>query len=170
MISLLLKYFFLVILSILYAEDNFTEESVSALVLEDGLKSLELSPLVSDIIEKFDYNPEGKRDPFEPYIRPKPVQISRELLGPLLPLQRYSIDQLELVGIIWGGDKPMAMLVDASKKVYYVRENDKIGNNSGYVAKIREGELVVIEMLIDENGKANYVTRVMKINPAAASN
>ncbi|MCB0349099.1 MAG: pilus assembly protein PilP [Bdellovibrionales bacterium] len=161
--KMILALFLLPSLSL--AQDKVVSESDSQVQeTASPLQEIETPPLVTDIIEKFQYSAAGKRDPFKPFAVIKPVELSANIQGPVLPLQKYSIEQLQLVGIIWGGAKPMAMVIDTTKKVFYVRENDKIGNNNGYVAKIREGEIIVIEMLLDENGKANYVTRVMKIN------
>lgn len=160
----MLSQFFLLFIAMIWAQTPAPTNAGLETQEAPPLQEIETPSLVTDVIEKFQYSAAGKRDPFKPFVVSKPVALSVEMQGPVLPLQKYSIEQLQLVGVIWGGPKPMAMIIDTAKKVYYVRENDKIGNNNGYVAKIREGEIVVIEMLLDENGKANYVTRVMKIN------
>jgi type IV pilus assembly protein PilP len=161
---MILHQIFIFLIAIAWAQTPPATEAIPESQEVAPLQEVDTPPLVTDIIEKFQYSAAGKRDPFKPFVVSKPVVLSTEMQGPVLPLQKYSIEQLQLVGVIWGGPKPMAMIIDTAKKVYYVRENDKIGNNNGYVAKIREGEIVVIEMLLNENGKANYVTRVMKIN------
>lgn len=119
--------------------------------------------LMAIINEDYKYDPRGKRDPFQPYEEVRPIEFGEEVLEPSLPLQRFNLDQLSLVGVIWGGKKPLAMLVDDSNKVYYVREQDPIGRNGGMVAKIREGEIVVLEVYIDGVGNKAYRPRVLKL-------
>ena len=51
-----------------------------------------------------------------------------------------------------------------SKRVYYLRENDKIGNSNGYVAKIREGEIIVVETVTTDDGRMVQQTRILKIS------
>lgn len=119
---------------------------------------------VSDIIEKFPYDPTSKRDPFQPLVAIKPVSMLQNIAGPFLPIQKFSLEQLQLSGVIWGGKKAMAMIVDPSKRVYYLRENDKIGNSNGYVAKIREGEIIVVETVTTDDGRMVQQTRILKIS------
>ncbi len=152
----------MLIFALLFAQDA-ANNSGGESVMPGDLMSQPIPPLISDIIEVYRYNPEGKRDPFTPFVAPTEYNYSDVMQGPVMPLQTYSLDQLSLVGVIWGGKRPMAMISDTDGKVYYVRQNDKIGNNSGYVARIREGEIVIIEQIFDEEGNANYISRVMKI-------
>ncbi len=83
-------------------------------------------------------------------------------VGPLMYLQRFELDQLELVGIIWDVSRPKAMIKDPNGTLHVVEANSKVGRNNGYVAVIREGEIVVVEPIEDE-GKTSYTTRVVSI-------
>ena len=145
------------------AETNVDEENAAEENSEEDESAFDkVSPLLSDIIERYEYDSSNKRDVFKPYSVPKQFEYSAAMQGPIMPLQRFTLDELQLVGIIWGGKKPMGMVTDGNK-IFYVKEKEKIGNNNGYIARIREGELVVIEEILDEDGKANYITRIMKI-------
>lgn len=115
---------------------------------------------LAGIIEDYTYNPEGKRDPFAPY---ESIQGASEGIGPQFPLQKYDLDQLKLVGVIWDVAQPKAMIMDASGKGHVVKANDRIGRNNGYIARIREGEIVVIESFKGADGKTSYQTQVMKL-------
>lgn len=117
--------------------------------------------LLEGIIEGFDYSPEGKRDPFQAYSPAKSVQ-SDVSLGPQLPLQRFDLDQLKIAAIIWDVPQPKAMVTDPTGKGHILSLNERVGKNSGYVAAIREGEIVVIEAF-DLNGKTNYQTRILRL-------
>ena len=133
-------------------------------VVEPIQNAEDIRDLMNDIMEDYTYSSAGKRDPFQSYVEIVSVDPNKgPVEGPVLPLQRYNIEQLNLVGIIWGGKKPMAMIVDETKKVYYVQENDRIGNAGGYIAKIRESEVVILELYKDINGNDAYRSRLMKI-------
>lgn len=114
------------------------------------------SELLDGFYEDFVYEPTGKRDPFSIYV-PKSF-----LAGPITsPLQKYALEELKLVAIVWNVKKPKAMVIDPTGASYIVIENDKIGKSDGYVAKIREGEIVVIEVHADLDGNKAYLTKTM---------
>jgi type IV pilus assembly protein PilP len=125
-----------------------------------------LSSELESFLEPYIFDPKGRRDPFRPYAE-GPVDEG-EMAGPLLPLQQYDLDQLRLVGIIWNVNEPKAMFVDPKSQIHIVRRDERIGRRNGYVAVIREGEVVVVEA-VNVNGDLMYSTRVIKIkNPYAA--
>jgi type IV pilus assembly protein PilP len=111
-------------------------------------------PPVSDIMPKVDYvyDPTGKRDPFKPFrvirVSSTRKEIPREQLE---PLQRWDLDRLQIIGILWDVGVPRAMIRDPDGTVYTIIKNSKIGRNEGYVAAIREGEIVVVETKYDED-------------------
>ncbi len=117
--------------------------------------------LLEGIIEVFDYDPVGKRDPFQPFQVKKSV-VSQTPQGPILPLQRFELDELKVVGIIWDVPNPKAIIQTRDSKIYYIGLNDKLGKYNGYVAAIREGEIVVIEAAeIDD--RLIYQSRILKL-------
>lgn len=115
---------------------------------------------LADIIEDYTYDPANKRDPFMPFERPVASSVA---LGPLWPLQRFGLDQLRLVGVIWDVSNPKAMILDPAGKGYIVKVNERIGRNNGYIARIREGEIVVVESVTGVDGKLNYQTKLLKL-------
>ena len=112
-------------------------------------------------LRTYDYDPKNKRDPFQPYYGQLEL-LPGLSLGPVMFLQRFELEQLELVGIIWDVSRPKAMIKDPSGTLHVVEQNSKLGKNNGYVAVIREGEIVVVEPIEDE-GKTSYTTRVVAI-------
>lgn len=116
--------------------------------------------ILEGIIEDYDYKGQGKRDPFAPYATIKPS--SSGPIGPVTELERYTLDQLRLVGIIWNVPKPRALFTDPNQKTYVVYAKTRVGRNSGYVAEIREGEVVVIEAFSNE-GRYSYQPRIVKL-------
>jgi type IV pilus assembly protein PilP len=117
--------------------------------------------ILSQIVEDYNYDPTGKRDPFLPFTAPKPIKLGA-VQGPLLPLQRFDLDQLKVIGIIWNVRKPKAMIIDPSGAGHVIGPQSRIGRNNGYVQEIREGEIIVVEPLV-KDGNVNYLTRIMKI-------
>lgn len=109
------------------------------------------------------YDPSGKRDPFKVFktIRQTSPEAARvnELLE---PLQRWELDRLQVVGILWDVRTPRAMIRDPDGAVFVVTKNSKVGRSEGFVAAIREGEVVVVETKYDD-GKAFKESRVMEL-------
>lgn len=90
----------------------------------------------------FTYNPAGRRDPFMPLIV---RDVKREKRADLPPLQRHSIDEFKLTGVIWGGYGYRAMLEGPDGKGYFIHPGTIIGPNRGVVKKITANGLVIEE-------------------------
>lgn len=108
--------------------------------------------------KEYAYVPEGKRDPFKPFISQQPVAKAREL--PLTPLQRYDISQLKVVGIMWGEKGRYALIEDAEGKGYVVYPGTLVGKNGGKVVKILQDEVIIEERYTDVFGetKTHYIS------------
>lgn len=113
-------------------------------------------------LEPFIYDPKNRKDPFKPYVEVEPID-NGELQGPLLPLQRFDTSEIKLVGIIWDVKAPKAMFLDPTNTVHIIGKNERIGRNNGYIAMIREGEVVVVEATRKDD-EVVYTTTVMKIS------
>lgn len=119
-------------------------------------------PMVENSGE-YRYEPVGKRDPFRPF------RDSRIGVGQLRaasrtpePLEKFDIKSLEVVAIVWGNEKPKALIQDPEKRVHTGLKGQRIGRNEGFIAEIREGEIVVVE-LFDINGKTVKESVVLPI-------
>ena len=80
------------------------------------------------------YDPAGKPDPFRSFVRREP-----ELEDNQSPLERFDLSQLSVSAIMWGTDRPHALITDPAGKGYIVSEGAAIGKNKGRVVKIRRG-------------------------------
>ncbi|MBW1645520.1 MAG: pilus assembly protein PilP [Deltaproteobacteria bacterium] len=98
--------------------------------------------------ETFVYDSLGKPDPFRPFINFSEIERSIPTKEPKTPLEKYSLNQFKLVGILLAG-KPYAMIEDPEHISYTIREGDHLGNLSGVVEKIDEKEIVVAEPYLD---------------------
>lgn len=118
---------------------------------------------IQGFLEPFIYDPQGRRDPFRAYTEVQGTDNSGLSVGPLLPLQKFDLDQLKLIGIIWDVRDPKAMFQDPNAKIYTVGKDERVGRNNGYIATIREGEIVVIETLRGRDGETIYTPRILRI-------
>jgi len=99
----------------------------------------------------YTYNPSGRRDPFATIVLEGPKLGADNMNLP--PLQRTSLTELSLIGIVWGGFGYTAMVQTADGKGYTVRQGTKIGPNNGVVSVITENSVVVQERFTDVYGK-----------------
>ena len=119
-------------------------------------------PNFAGFLEPFIYNPRGRRDPFA-QVLPERQANRTPVNGPDLPLQQYELKELKLTGIIWDVARPRAMLRDPKGRVHIVGPNAKLGRQNGYIAVIREGELVVVET-VEEEGRLMSTTKIVKLD------
>lgn len=125
------------------------------------LEALTDELFLQGLMDPFDYDPRGRKDPFAQPVLDRPVAPGAAH-GPILPLQRYDIAKLKLIGIIWDVKRPRAMISDPDGKMHVVGPNTKIGIRNGYIAVIREGEIVVVET-VEENGRLVSSAQIVKL-------
>ena len=90
------------------------------------------------------------RDPFRPAtLRKKVVTRPRENLS---PLERFELNQLKIVGIVWDMKEPRAMVEDAAGLGYTIKVGAPIGANEGVVKAIHRNEIIVEEFYYDVYG------------------
>jgi type IV pilus assembly protein PilP len=111
------------------------------------------------------YNPTGKRDPFDPFLKAemKTARIDRENVP---PLQRYELGELKFVGVIWGPKGSYALVEDAEGRGYTVTVGSKIGRGGGVVTRITDGEVLVKEEYRDITGGKVVRESSMKLQNA----
>ena len=104
------------------------------------------------------YDPEGKPDPFRPFIQigEKTGETGEhQEVVVLPPLQRFAVDEFRLTGIVWAADKKIAMVETPEGKHYVLRRGTHIGINSGKVTKILSDSVIVLEEIKDFEGNIN---------------
>lgn len=97
------------------------------------------------------YNPKGKRDPFEPFLKTE-RKASQSDMAAVPPLQRYDINELRFVGVIWTAKGARALVEDIEGKGYSVTVGTKIGRSGGVVTRITDGQLFVGEVSREPTG------------------
>lgn len=103
---------------------------------------------------------EGRRDPFRP---PNNADFAySDVLQPGTPMERYDLDELKLVGIMWDVANPRVMILDPVGDIHVLGKDDRIGRRRGYIAVIREGEVVIVET-VNFSGENAYSTRILRL-------
>ena len=95
------------------------------------------------VTQQFVYNPIGKRDPFQSFIN---IDGPTATDGPPpTGTQKYELDQYKLVGIIFGIERPRALLEDPDEVGHVAEIGTYVGRNWGKITMITSGEVVVTE-------------------------
>lgn len=112
-------------------------------------------------LEPFIYDETNRRDPFLAFGITLPVG---EVEAPriLAPIQKFPLSEFKLVGVLWDVKTPKAMVVSSSQELFVVERDQSIGIDNGYVAAIRESEIVVVEP-IKKRGDVTYKTTVLRM-------
>lgn len=117
-------------------------------------------------LKPFIYSERGRKNPFK-----KPSGVKLEIteaekeLAKTSGLEGYDLESFQITAVLWDIKFPKALVKSPNNEIFQVEEGTKIGRNSGYVAKIREGEVVVIESTMPngESGRKFYKTQVLKL-------
>lgn len=73
--------------------------------------------------------------------------------GKVPELERYSVDEFKLVGVITGTRKNKAMLVTPDGKMHIVSESARIGHRHGIIRKIAPGKVDIEEKSVNILGE-----------------
>jgi type IV pilus assembly protein PilP len=105
------------------------------------------------------YDATGKRDPFRSFIFTVNT-AERDARG---PLEQFDLAQLSVVAVVWGTDRPRAVVADPSGRGYIVREGTYMGKNQGRVIGIADNALVVKESYVDYFGDTTTKDVTMRV-------
>jgi Tfp pilus assembly protein PilP len=108
----------------------------------------------------YSYSSAGKKDPFTPIIV---NEEHKALTGERPPLERYSISEFKLAGIVWGGFGYSAMLEGPDGKGYFVHVGTAIGQNKGIVKKITQHTMVIEEKFKTISGETDRKEIVLEL-------
>ena len=112
----------------------------------------------------YSYSPQGKPDPFKPFIGY--LQTTDQEKSPeraLTPLQKFEISQLKLVGVYSRGGEAKALIQDPDKKGYIVATDDLVGPNWGRVTRILPDRVIITEKKEGLLGKTVEREMVIKL-------
>jgi type IV pilus assembly protein PilP len=114
------------------------------------------------------FRPKSERDPFKSFVTTRTKATVRTGNTPRIktPLQRYSLDQLKVVGIIAGGKMRKALLEDDVGKGYVVSPGDAVGREGGKIASIQK-DCIIIESTYRDvlgNQKVRRITKKLYVS------
>ena len=114
------------------------------------------------------YRPKSERDPFKSFVATRTKATVRSDKAPRIktPLQRYSLDQLKVVGIIAGGKMRKALLEDDVGKGYVVSPGDAVGSEGGKIASIQKDRIIIESTYRDVlgNEKVRRITKKLYVS------
>ncbi|MBN2704866.1 MAG: pilus assembly protein PilP [Deltaproteobacteria bacterium] len=133
---------------------------------DKNLLSPEKLALLEEHSSAYRYDPLGRPDPFRPFIdfSQNERSIPTDTSLPLTPLEKYALNQFNLVGIIIADPGNYALVEDPEHVGYTVREGDKIGNLSGHVQRIQANEVIIEEPYLDIFDQEKVRTISMKLH------
>jgi type IV pilus assembly protein PilP len=103
------------------------------------------------------YNPKGKADPFEPFIREEGQQVAKAMKPkkrtPQTPLEQIDLGQLKLVAIVASASGNRALVEQSSGKGFILKSGTYVGLNSGKVVEITIDKVTIEEEYEDVYGK-----------------
>ncbi len=110
--------------------------------------------------EEYSYNAVGRRDPFAPIVVKEEKQAKA---GDRPPLERYSLYDFKLAGVVWGGFGYNAMIEAPDGKGYLVRVGTIIGPNRGVVRRITQEVMVIEEKFKNFSGETERKEIVIEL-------
>ena len=140
-------------------------ENVTATTDPEQLMGEELE----QTLQKFEYQLEGRPDPFTPFISDKAatqkigaddiIEEDVELTG----MRRFEPGQLTLVAVMFSGGRRIAMVEDVTGKGYLLNEGMPIGRR-GVISRIDGEQVTVIETAHTRAGRELETTIVIRLN------
>jgi len=119
-------------------------------------------PVVSEENKMPEYVIKGERDPFKLFTIGTTPEIAEGKEQYLSPLQKLTLSQIRLVGIIWGSKKS-ALIQDFSGIGYIVKEGMFVGENSGIVTRISPNGITIKQHFKDYRGRVNTREAVLSL-------
>ena len=119
------------------------------------------APTIDAMLDLDSIGPESWGKIRDPFAQP----MSRELVVTKTELERFAVEQFELVGVMSGPSKLRAMVRTPEAKSILVAENARMGNRGGYVRKITGSALIVREKIPNIMGQDEDVDTVLRLKP-----
>ncbi|MBI5874455.1 MAG: pilus assembly protein PilP [Deltaproteobacteria bacterium] len=91
-----------------------------------------------------------QKNPFKPFIT---KLTEKAAVVPKTPLQKYELEQLKLVAVMWGMNGSFAMVEAPDGKGFSIKKGDLIGSRDGRVKRIEKDRVVVEERFTEAGGE-----------------
>ncbi|MBZ4672565.1 MAG: hypothetical protein JG762_795 [Deferribacteraceae bacterium] len=120
----------------------------------------ELKKLFESQYRPLDYK--NKKNPFVSVIDVYKENLSSNASGGDNPLESVELDQIKLTGSL-SGEVGNVAVVQVGQQVFYVKEGDKIGKNSGVIINITTDTMKVRQVESDIFGNIRTVIKEIKL-------
>lgn len=97
----------------------------------------------------YSYDSRNKRDPFRSFVDEQKLAKAEHERG---PLEQFDLSQLTVVAVVWGTERPRALIEDPSGRGFVVQVGTPIGKNDGLVLGIDDNTVLVQETYVDYLG------------------
>ena len=129
-----------------------------------------LNKMTNDGADVFEYQLEGRSDPFQPFIKPQVATITSpdEIIDEnkkLIGMQLFEPGQLKLVGVMITRETKMAMVEDVTGQGHIIDEGIPIGKY-GKVSQIAKDRVIITETKKMRSGKEITTSVVMRLSRA----
>ncbi len=115
-----------------------------------------------------EFLPLSDRDPFKSFVTTRTAVAATTSKTPKIktPLERYSLDQLKVVGVIAGGPMRKALLEDDVGKGYVVSPGDAVGREGGRITSIQKDRIIIESTYRDVlgNQKVRRITKKLYVS------
>jgi len=128
-----------------------------------GPEQAEGPGLINASAKGYTYDPTGKRDPFRSFIIEQQQARAKQERG---PLEQFDLSQLLVVAVVWGTERPRALVQDPSGRDYVVEQGTPIGKNDGTVLRIQDNSVLVRETYVDYLGAQTTKEIEMRVRNA----
>lgn len=105
--------------------------------------------LIAGSTRGYEYDATDKRDPFRSFVEDQDDRLAKTERG---PLEQFDLSQLTVVAVVWGTERPRALVEDPSGRGYVVQVGTPIGKNDGLVTGIGDESVKVRETYVDYLG------------------
>ena len=149
----------------LTACENYDMSDLNKFVAETQLKYIgKVEPLpVITPYESYTYQPDGKRDPFQPSVAlvkvtPEKKRITRKngphpnALRNREELEKYPLSTLVMVGVMKNEGDNWAIIKAPDGSIFRVKRGNYMGENHGKILKITEAKIELKEIVSDGDG------------------
>lgn len=107
----------------------------------------------------FIYSPVGKRDPFH---APSASVLDRNLAS-INPLEKFTVEQLQLRAILRMSDRHRAMFEDPEGKTHILSEGDTIGRERATISRILGKSVVLTLKTFNYLGEESLFEKVVSL-------
>ncbi len=128
-------------------------------------KSSDIAPAISTKEKAiapfgYEYNPQGRRDPFASLIV---KQEALEKKKGATPLEQDEIDTLRLTAVVWRGYEYHALITLPGGKSYTVKRGVRLGLDGGVIYDITKDAVVVRQYLKDRKGNLKPKDLILRL-------